>query len=72
MSNNSQKNILFVQGERYRWINARMSEASRDLRGEHQEIAEAAISRDVERTCELMEHHLRLSETLTLRSLPAE
>ena len=63
---------LGVQGERYRWINVRMSGESRDLREEHREIADTAISRDIERTCELMEHHLRLTETLTLRSLEAE
>jgi len=60
---------LFIQGERYRWINLRMSDASRDLHDEHREIAESAISRDVVRTCELMEQHLRLTETLTLRCL---
>lgn len=62
---------IVVQGERYRWINVRMSHEGRDLREEHREIADMAISRNVERTCELMEHHLRLTETLTLRSLGA-
>lgn len=63
---------LVVQGERYRWINVRMSDESRDLREEHREIADMAISRNVERTCELVEHHLRHTETLTLRSLGAD
>jgi DNA-binding GntR family transcriptional regulator len=63
---------LFIQGERYRRINLRMSDANRDLRDEHREIAEAAIRREVERTCDLMEKHIRLTETLTLRSLAVE
>jgi DNA-binding GntR family transcriptional regulator len=62
---------LSIQGERYRWINVRMSESDRDLRSEHREIAEAAIHRDVATTCKLMEHHLRLTEKLTLRLLAA-
>lgn len=62
---------LFIQGERYRWINVRMSLATRDLGDEHSQLAAAAIARDVGRTSELMEHHLRLTETLTLRSLAA-
>ena len=37
-----------------------------------QALAEAAISCNVVRTCELMEHHLRLTEELTLRSLASE
>jgi len=62
---------LFVQAERYRWINVRMSAATRHLGDEHRQIADAAIQRDVDRTCGLMEHHLRLTETLTLQSLAA-
>ena len=62
---------LFVQAERYRWINVRMSPETRDLGDEHREIAEAAIRRDLPRTCELMEHHLRLTETMTLEALAA-
>ena len=62
---------LVVQGERYRWINVRMSDQSRDLRDEHRKIADMVIGRNVKKACELMEHHLRLTETLTLRSLAA-
>jgi DNA-binding GntR family transcriptional regulator len=63
---------LFIQGERYRWINIRMSDADRGLHEEHSEMAEAAISRNIALTCELMERHLRLTEELTLRSLASE
>ncbi|MFZ6648596.1 GntR family transcriptional regulator [Undibacterium sp. TJN25] len=63
---------LFVQAERYRRINTRLSADIRDLRAEHEEIAKLAISRDVERTCEMMEHHLKLTETLTLQMLGAK
>lgn len=62
---------LFVQAERYRWINVRMSPETRDLGAEHREIAEAAIRRDLPRLCELMGHHLRLTETMTLDALAA-
>lgn len=62
---------LFVQAERYRRINTRLSANIRDLRAEHEKIAKLAISRDVERTCALMEHHLKLTETLTLQTLGA-
>lgn len=60
---------LFVQAERYRWINLRMSPESRDLRDEHREIADAAIRRDIATTSALMEQHLRLTETMTLQAL---
>jgi DNA-binding GntR family transcriptional regulator len=63
---------LYVQAERYRRINTRESAEIRDLRAEHDEIAKAAIARDVARTCELMAHHLKLTETLTLKTLGAQ
>jgi DNA-binding GntR family transcriptional regulator len=52
---------LFVQGERYRRINIRMSDDSRDLRAEHTRLAG-----------ERMTEHLRLTETLTLQSLRSQ
>jgi GntR family transcriptional regulator, carbon starvation induced regulator len=63
---------LFVQAERYRWINLRMSPENRDLRDEHSEIAKAAIARDIATTSALMENHLRLTETMTLQALASE
>lgn len=63
---------LFVQGERYRRINIRMSHEGRDLRIEHSELAEAVLSRDAALACERMTDHLRLTETLTLQSLIRE
>jgi DNA-binding GntR family transcriptional regulator len=62
---------LFTQGERYRRINIRMSHVGRDLRDEHSEIAQAVLNRDVPRATKLMTEHLRLTETLTLKSLSA-
>jgi DNA-binding GntR family transcriptional regulator len=62
---------LFTQAERYRWINVRMSPSTRDPGDEHQQIAAAVIERDIDRTCALMVHHLRLTETITLESLAA-
>jgi DNA-binding GntR family transcriptional regulator len=60
---------LFVQGERYRRINIRMSDDDRDLRGEHTKLAEAVLSGDMNLAAERMTEHLRLTETLTLQSL---
>jgi DNA-binding GntR family transcriptional regulator len=60
---------LFVQGERYRRINIRMSHEGRDLRVEHSELAQAVLNRDTPLATELMREHLRLTETLTLQSL---
>jgi DNA-binding GntR family transcriptional regulator len=60
---------LFVQGERYRRINIRMSDDGRDLRAEHSRLAEAVLARDVKLASERMTEHLRLTETLTLQSL---
>jgi DNA-binding GntR family transcriptional regulator len=60
---------LFVQGERYRRINVRMSNADRDLRVEHSALARAILSRDTKTATALMTDHLRLTETLTLQSL---
>jgi DNA-binding GntR family transcriptional regulator len=62
---------LFLQGERYRRINIRMSGDDRDLRDEHTRLAEAVLSGDVALATERMTEHLRLTETLTLRSLQA-
>lgn len=62
---------LFLQGERYRRINLRMSDDDRDLRAEHTRLAEAVLSRDVALAVERMTEHLRLTETLTLKSLQA-
>ncbi|OSI71584.1 MULTISPECIES: GntR family transcriptional regulator [Bradyrhizobium] len=63
---------LFLQGERYRLINIRMSGDDRDLRGEHSQLADAVLSRDVSLATERMTNHLRLTETLTLLSLRSE
>ena len=60
---------LFVQGERYRRINIRMSHEGRDLRVEHSELAQAVLNRNTPLATELMREHLRLTETLTLQSL---
>ncbi|MFG1465680.1 FCD domain-containing protein [Xanthobacter sp. DSM 24535] len=63
---------LFLQGERYRRINIRMSSDDRDLSGEHTKLAEAVLSRDMELASERMTEHLRLTETLTLQSLQSQ
>jgi DNA-binding GntR family transcriptional regulator len=63
---------LFVQGERYRRINIRMSADDRDLRAEHTKLAEAVLGGNVALATERMAEHLRLTEILTLQSLRME
>lgn len=47
--------------ERYRRASVYLRMGARDLRSEHAEIAEAALSRDVERACRLTETHFELT-----------
>lgn len=63
---------LYSQAERYRQINIQVSGPARDLPGEHDRIAAAVLSRNVDRAGELLTEHLRLTETLTLRSLASQ
>jgi GntR family transcriptional regulator, carbon starvation induced regulator len=63
---------LYYQAERYRRINIRVSGPARDLPGEHDNIAAAVLAKDLDRAAELMTAHLRLTETLTLKSLSVQ
>jgi DNA-binding GntR family transcriptional regulator len=63
---------LYYQAERYRTINIRLSGPARDLPGEHENIANAVLQKDLERAGALMTKHLRLTETLTLQSISAQ
>jgi GntR family transcriptional regulator, carbon starvation induced regulator len=52
---------LHAHCERYRRASVHRRIGSRDLGSEHAAIAEAALARDVERTCELTERHFALT-----------
>lgn len=60
---------LFAQSERYRRINIKMSGDERNLRREHEEIAQAVLARDVTQAVDLMTEHLQATATLTVQSL---
>lgn len=63
---------LYYQAERYRTINIRVSGHVRDLPGEHEKIASAVLKRDLDGAGALLTEHLRLTETLTLKSISAQ
>ena len=59
--------ILYAQSERYRRISVPLSREGRDVEQEHREIMEAALARDGDRACRLLENHL-VSTTLIVLS----
>jgi DNA-binding GntR family transcriptional regulator len=60
------RTILFNHSERYRWFSGPLSKVDRDLDKEHREIADAALSRDSERTVALMNEHLHMTARVIL------
>ncbi|SEA61735.1 GntR family transcriptional regulator [Rubrimonas cliftonensis] len=48
---------LSVQAERYRRASVYLRRVSRNLAAEHAAIAEAALDRDIDRACDLVERH---------------
>jgi DNA-binding GntR family transcriptional regulator len=55
--------ILYAQSDRYRRLCASRLKGSRDVRGEHQTLADAALRRDPDTACKLIADHLRLTAT---------
>jgi len=53
------RTVLFEQSERYRRIAALTTHNDRDIIAEHSKIINAAIQRDVETACVLLESHFR-------------
>ncbi len=56
------RELLYVHSERYRCLAAdryRARVVSRDVTGEHRALAEAAVGRDAETACELLDLHLQ-------------
>src|SRR5688572_23838640 len=52
------RNILFDHAERYRQLSAAHYSPRKSLR-EHREVMEAALARDADRACRLLEQHMR-------------
>ena len=50
---------LYLHSERYRALSLQVPTGNRDLHSEHDQIAQAAIGRDVQSACALMTVHLR-------------
>ena len=58
--------MLYAQTERYRRLSVPVTEIARDLSREHQEIMQAALTRDAPRATELMTEHLDLTTRVLL------
>jgi len=62
---------LFTQSERYRRLSGPIESGDRDIAGEHEAIARAAIARDVAAATEAMKLHLqRTTDIILSSSLP--
>jgi DNA-binding GntR family transcriptional regulator len=53
------RSTLYLHSERYRALALQLSSSNRDLRAEHEQIAHAAIERDIRSACALMTVHLK-------------
>jgi DNA-binding GntR family transcriptional regulator len=62
------REILFVQSERYRRVSVPLDRAGRDVNAEHQEIADAAIARDIDRACAALRDHLQKTTRIIVAS----
>lgn len=60
------RHMLFEHSERYRRLIVPKQSQTRDIAGEHNAIAAAAIARDHVLACDLLEEHLRKTERDTL------
>ncbi len=62
------RDILYVQAERYRVATMPFDRARRNLDAEHQELADAAIARDVARATAAMRDHLSRTKAILVES----
>jgi DNA-binding GntR family transcriptional regulator len=62
------RELLFFQSERYRRVSVPLDRAKRDLVSEHRRIAEAAVSRDVERATAATRDHLEKTTRILIMS----
>ncbi|MFF2323953.1 GntR family transcriptional regulator [Agrobacterium sp. NPDC058088] len=52
------REILFVQSERYRRVSVPLDRIGRNIHGEHTDMANAAIARNIEQACNALRNHL--------------
>ena len=64
--------ILYRQSERYRRLALVHAPAERDVHREHQAIFEAAMARDAERACDLIERHVRMTLDVVMTITPID
>jgi len=62
--------VLYRQSERYRHLSITTRAIPRDLHSEHTAIVKAALARDQERACRLLNEHILLT-LQSIRQLPA-
>lgn len=63
------REILYVQSERYRRVSVPLDlNGGRDLRAEHQELADAAVARDSERASRAIRAHLERTTRIIIES----
>ncbi|MCW5574621.1 MAG: FCD domain-containing protein [Burkholderiales bacterium] len=63
---------LYDLSDRYRRNFLQFRHVPRDVQSEHSAIAEAALNRNAELACRLMEEHIELTATMILAVLPTE
>jgi GntR family transcriptional regulator, carbon starvation induced regulator len=61
---------LFEQSERYRRLATAYGQPTRDVEGEHQALAAAALARDAERACALVVEHIARTTDRVLECHP--
>jgi DNA-binding GntR family transcriptional regulator len=62
------RELLFIQSERYRRVSVPLNRAKRDLVSEHRDIADAAVSRDVEKATAAIRTHLEKTTRILIES----
>lgn len=62
------RKLLYDQSERYRRLSAPASVSTRDVPAEHAALMEAAMARDSDLACELLERHLNTTAQVLLDS----
>lgn len=63
---------LYARSERYRRLSVPLARAERDIAGEHEAIADAALARDAERLDRLIGDHLRRTTAIILDAFEAD
>lgn len=63
------RQMLYQQSERYRQMSLPMGNHSRDVKGEHQAICDAALNRDGDTAEELIRTHLEITAEIIVQGL---